>query len=157
MNQYFTDRNLGRYDFPEYLRRNGLHVHVHADHFADDAPDEEWIPEVADRGWIILAADKDVLHVPIELAAVMCSSARFLNLIGGHVRAIDLARNFINTRQKIEAFIAEHDAPFIAKVYRPTPVSGVLKGKPGSVALRMDYDGWVRSPRSAGFARRGES
>jgi hypothetical protein len=152
--EYFTDRNLGRFDFPEYLRLNGFSVHVHADYFADAAPDEEWIPDVAARGWIILAADRDILHVPIELAAVMGSSARFLNLIGGHIRAVDLARNVVNTRARIEAFVAAHAPPFIAKVYRPNPVSGVLAGKPGSVELKMDYDGWLRSPKSAGFPGR---
>ena len=151
MTEFFTDRNLGRYDFPGHLKENGIRVHVHGDHFAGSAPDEEWIPEVAERGWVILAADKDIMHVPVELAAVMRSSARFLNLVGGHTRAIDLARNFVNTREKIESFIAAHPAPFIAKVYRPSPLSSVLKGTPGSIVLKMDYDAWRRSPKSAGF------
>lgn len=106
--EFFVDRNLGRYDFPNYLRAHGLVVHSHDDHFPQDADDEVWIAEVADRGWIILAADKDVLHVPVELAAVMVAGAHFMNLVGGHIKALDLARNFVNTLDKVSAFVAEH-------------------------------------------------
>lgn len=151
MYEYFTDRNMGKYDFPDHLKENGVRVHVHGDHFADNAPDEEWIPEVADRGWVILAADRDVLHVPIELAAVMLSSARFLNLVGGHARTLDLARNFINTRTRIEVLLAATPAPFIAMVYRPSPVTDIARGVPGSVVLKMDYQSWLQSPKSVGF------
>jgi hypothetical protein len=149
--EFYADRNLGRYDFPEYLRAHGLTVHAHDDHFAQDAEDEVWIPQVAGRGWIILAADKDVLHVPIELAAVMLSGARFLNLVGGHVRAVELARNVVNTVPKIEAFVNEHPAPFVAKVYRPSPPERALRGTPGSIELKMSHGQWLRSRRSLGF------
>jgi len=53
------------------------------DHFRKDATDEEWIPRVADRGWVILAADKHLLHVPGELAAVMCRGPGFSTWSGG--------------------------------------------------------------------------
>lgn len=108
--EFFIDRNLGRYDFPEYL-----------------------------------------LHVPIELAAVMTSGARFLNLVGGHVRAVDLARNFVNTLAKVEAFVTATPAPYVAKVYRPTPLDKVERGIAGSIELKMDYARWLKSPRSTGF------
>jgi hypothetical protein len=47
-----------------------------------------------------------------------------------------LAENFVNTLQRISAFLASHKAPFIAKVYRPSPkeIAQDAKAK-GSVTL----------------------
>lgn len=80
--EYFADRNLGRFDFPDYLRGHGLTVHAHDDHFSQLAADEAWIPEVAARGWIILSPDLRVMRNPVELAAIMRSGASFLCLGG---------------------------------------------------------------------------
>jgi hypothetical protein len=44
---YFTDRDLGL-RFPEILRDAGFAVERHRDHFAHDAPDEEW-PRIPPR------------------------------------------------------------------------------------------------------------
>ena len=149
--EYFIDRDLGKYDFPEYLRTHGLTAHAHSDHFAPGAEDQDWIPEVAARGWAIVAADKMVLHRPLELAAVMRSSARLINMTGGHAKALDLAINFVNTIEKIERFIETHAPPFVAKVTRPSPVDRIQYGVPGAITLKMDYAAWLKSPRSERF------
>lgn len=52
---FFVDRCLGRYVFPSPLREPGLRVEVHDDHFADAAPDGEWLPAVGERGWVVIA------------------------------------------------------------------------------------------------------
>jgi hypothetical protein len=150
--EYFADRNLGRFDFPEYLRAQGLIVHVHHDHFKDDAKDEIWISDVAERGWIILSADRDILKVPIELAAVMLSGARLLCFVGGESKTLNHARNFVNSLSKIESFIAEQPAPYVAKIYRPSPVEeGLARGVPGGISLAMNYTKWLASHKSIGF------
>lgn len=71
--------------------------------------------------------------------------------VGGDTKTVDLARNFVNTTAKIEVFIAAQSPPFIAKVYRPSPVSAVARGMPGSVQLQMDYAGWLKSRKSIGY------
>lgn len=45
---FFTDRDLGK-QFPEILRKAGIHVKSHGDHFADDAKDEDWLKIVGER------------------------------------------------------------------------------------------------------------
>jgi hypothetical protein len=150
--EYFADRNLGRFDFPEYLRARGLTVHVHHDHFRDNEKDEVWISEVAARDWVILSVDRDILKVPIELAAVMLSGARLLCFVGGEGKTVNHARNFIHTRAKIETFIAAQRAPYVAKIYRPSPVEeGLARGTPGGIALAMDYAKWLSSRKSIGY------
>jgi hypothetical protein len=149
--EFFADRNLGRYDFAEFARSHGLIVHIHDDHFPPGEKDPEWIPVVAERGWIILSADREIMRVPLELAAVMISGASFFNLVGGDARTIDHARNVVNTVHKIEAVVRETRPPFVAKLYRPSPLEGIQRGVPGSVRVVMDYAAWVTSRRSAGF------
>jgi hypothetical protein len=148
---FFADRNLGRYDFPGFLREAGLTVHAHDDHFAQDAPDTEWLPDVAARGWIVLSADRVISRDPLELATVMLSGAAMFYLVGGSATAEDLARNFVNTLGRVTEFVAEHAPPHIAKVYRPSPLSDIARGLPGIVKLKMDYPLWLASRRSLGF------
>ena len=74
----------------------------------------------------------------------MTSGARVMALVGGSLTAEELARNFLNTFAKIDAFVAEHPAPWIARLYRPNPVEGVAHGRPGSVKLILTLDEWQR-------------
>ncbi len=70
---FFTDRDLGGVIFPRILREAGLTVEAHRDHFAPNARDEEWLPQVARREWIILSSDQNMLRVPLERDAIMRS------------------------------------------------------------------------------------
>lgn len=142
--EFFADRDLGRYEFPGALRAAGLVVHAHADHFPQTAPDREWLPQAAANGWLILTNDRKIRSRSLELRAVMTSGARVLALVGGSLPADELARNFINTIAKIEAFAAETPAPWIARLYRPNPVEGVAQGRPGSIKLITAFDEWRR-------------
>lgn len=142
--EFFADRDLGRYEFPGALRAAGIVVHAHADHFAQRTPDAEWLPVVAERGWVVLTNDRKIRSRMLEVRAVMTSSARVLALVGGSLTAAEHARNFLNTFVKIEALIAGQPAPWIARLYRPNPVEGVAQGKPGSVKLVITLDDWER-------------
>jgi hypothetical protein len=116
---YFTDRDLGK-RFPEVLAAAGVSVETHHRHFAPDAEDDEWIPAVAERGWIAVTHNKRIRYTPNELTAVFDSGLGLIALIG-QATTLDLAHNFVRTHQRIELFVAEHQAPYIAKVYRPPP------------------------------------
>jgi hypothetical protein len=63
-------------------------------------------------------------------------------LVGGSLTAAELARNFLNTFRNLEAFVADHPAPWIARVYRPNPAEGVALGKPGSIKLILTLEEW---------------
>ena len=130
---FFVDRDLGRHTLPDALERAGLSVERHIDHFEQDALDEEWLPEVAARGWVIVTGDKRLLRRPLEVAAIRASKARVLVLVGNDARAIELATNFVNTLDRIREVLEEMDPPAVAKVYRPSPRGLVFKGRPGTV------------------------
>jgi len=116
---FFTDRDLGN-TFPEILRANGFAVERHSDHFAPACRMRNGLAEIARRGWVAITHDTRIRYKPNELAAVIRHRVRLVVVVGKAAYS-DLARSFVNTRTPIEAFIGRTSAPFIAKVYRPTP------------------------------------
>jgi PIN like domain len=113
---FFTDRDLGK-RFPEILSEAGLSVERHGDHFGPAATDEEWLETVGQEGWIAITHDARIRYKPNELAAVVKHRVPLLVVVG-KAPFPDLARSFVMTMPRIEAFLARHAAPFIAKVYR---------------------------------------
>jgi hypothetical protein len=131
---YFTDRDLGK-RFGEILKAGGLTVERHVDHFADETPDEEWLAEVGRRNWIALTHNRRIRYTPNERDAVMRHRVGLLVIVG-KAPYPDLARAFVATLPRIEAFLAGHRPPFIAKVYRPSPAEVARhSASPGRVEL----------------------
>ena len=131
---YFTDRDLGN-QFGEILKAADLTVEPHADHFAPDTSDEIWLAEVGKRGWIALTHDRRIRYKPNERDAVMRYSVALLVVVG-NAPFPELARAFVATIPRIEHFLASHQAPFIAKVYRPSPdKTAPRRGEPGRIQL----------------------
>ena len=123
---FFTDRDLGT-RFPEILKAAGLHVERHADHFAPDTSDEEWLEAVGERGWIAITHDSRIRYKPNELAAVVEHRVALLVVVG-KAPFPELAESFVLTLPRIEAFLAKHTPPFIAKVYRASEAVGPSAG-----------------------------
>lgn len=116
---FFTDRDLGL-KFPAILAAGGLSVERHADHFAPDCPDSEWLASVSGKGWIALTHDKRIRYKPNELAAVIEHKAALLVVVGS-APFPELASAFVRTLPRVVAFIDAHERPYIGKVYRPSP------------------------------------
>jgi hypothetical protein len=143
--EFFADRNCGCHQFPAELRRAGIVVHRHRDHFLDDTADDEWLPSVAARGWVAVSFDKRIRKNQLERDAVFLSGARLILLTGGSADAVQLARNFINTFGRIVQFLEREPAPFIARVKRPSPVTDIGRGKPGEIEVVMSEAMWRAS------------
>lgn len=136
---FFCDRDLGNRIFTSRLTGAGVNIERHIDHFEPDALDPDWIPSVASNGWVILTNDQRMLRKQVEREAIRSSGARVIILVGGHSSAANAAQNFLNTRQKVEEFLNGRPGPFVAKLYRPNPVSLVARGKPGRIRLMHSW------------------
>lgn len=131
---FFTDRDLGK-KFPQILRDAGLTVERHADHFAHDCPDEQWLEAIGQRGWIAVTHDGRIRYKPNELAAVMLHRVPLLVTIG-KAPYPELAQAFVSTQSRILPFIDQHTPPYIAKVYRPlTSEVATNPAAPGRIEL----------------------
>ena len=113
---FFTDRDLGK-QFPAVLVAAGITVETHASHFPPATPDEEWLRVVGKRGWVAITHDRRIRYKPNELAAVIEHKAALLVVVG-KASLPELADSFVASYARIERFVAEHHAPYIAKVYR---------------------------------------
>ena len=112
-----------------------MEVERHADHFAPETADAVWLPEVGRRGWIVVTHDQRIRYKTNELAAVVEHGVAML-LVVGHAPFPRLAEHFVHTIPRIEAFLALHRPPYIAKVLRPAPRELARRGDaPGSVTL----------------------
>ena len=115
MNVFFTDRDLGK-TFPETLRSAGLAVERHADHFAPDCPDEDWLKVIGELGWIAITHDARIRYKPNERYAVMAFKVALLVVVG-NARHSELASGFVAMRDRTLRFVEKHDPPYIARVY----------------------------------------
>ena len=125
---FFTDRDLGK-QFPEILAAAGLTVHSHFGLSDPSTPDREWLAQVSAKDWVAVTHDKRIRYKPNELAAVVEHRAALLVVIGDAPHA-ELAASFVAIKDKVIAFVAAHERPFIAKVYRPSPAE--TKANPGA-------------------------
>lgn len=125
---FFTDRDLGK-QFPAILADAGLTVERHADLFAPDGSDEQWLEYCGKLGRVAITHNHRIRYVPNELAAVRRFGVRLLVVIGQAPTA-QLAHNFVSTLPRIEALLLELPAPAIVKVYRASPAE--LASRPGA-------------------------
>lgn len=125
---FFVDRSVGGIILPTRLATSGIHVVRHDDHFAQDATDEEWIEEVARRGWYALSTDKRIHSNPVQRDAVIAAGLGFFVLTGANAPMLELADNFVCTFDTVLGFIRRTPRPFVASVRRPD-----LPGRRGRV------------------------
>lgn len=131
---YFTDRDLGK-QFPAILANAGLAVERHIDLFTEDGSDEQWLEHCGRKDRIAISHNSRIRYVPNELAAVLRFKVKLV-IVVGQASTSELARNFVNTERRIDDFVAAHAAPFIAKLYRPSPAESLISAAaPGRVEL----------------------
>jgi len=116
---YYLDANL---DGPELMRRlrdGGVRCERHRDHFAQDAEDEAWIPEVAAKGWIIVARDVAIQRRPAERSAWISTGAVVIMVRGDKLSAEDMARMLLaaHANGRLDGYIAKRLSPLIIHLH----------------------------------------
>ncbi|MGH9863441.1 MAG: hypothetical protein ACRD35_08465 [Candidatus Acidiferrales bacterium] len=120
---FFLDRSLGSKIIARALRDAGLDVHVHDDHFPPDALDEDWLPTVGQRGWVVLTKDTRIRYRAAELAAVRRANVRLFSLIAKDLQGPEMAQIFVRAVPSIRRLVQRTPAPFLAKITRSASVS----------------------------------
>ena len=114
---FFSDENLGRQAFPAPLRDAGVPLRVFHTVFDSGIADTDWIPVVAQRGWIALTTDERLRYRAVERDAIMAANLGVIVLISGKTHP-EKAAIFLQSRNRIINFIRQHEPPFIARLYR---------------------------------------
>lgn len=120
---FYLDRALGRHIIANALRAAGVAVEVHDDHLPIDAPDEDWIELIAQRGWVGITKDRHIRHRHNELAAVKSNNAKILVVRAKNATGIDIANILIKSLSAIQKFVVSNKPPFVAGVDRSRRVS----------------------------------
>jgi hypothetical protein len=120
---FFLDRNIGKHTVAQALRREGIAVEVHDDHLREDAPDEEWIKLVGQKGWVAITRDNQIRHRKNQIAAVKRHRAR---LIVVRIKNFDgpmAAHLLISRAGSIDTFARKTAPPFVARISMTGQVS----------------------------------
>jgi predicted nuclease of predicted toxin-antitoxin system len=115
---YFIDRSLGDRILAEALRKHGVTVQVHKDHFPPDAKDEDWLRAVGKQRWVVLTKDKMLRYRETETSTLLAAKVRAFVLTSGNLRADEMAAAFMKALPKMERLLRKTRGPFVARVTR---------------------------------------
>jgi len=115
---FFLDRNLGKNTVANVLRRAGFRAEVHDDHFEPDAPDEEWLPKVGERGWFVITKDQKIRYHNLEKLALQRAGVGAFVLVSKDLTGEQMGQILITAIPAMKRFIARTLRPFIAKITR---------------------------------------
>jgi uncharacterized protein with PIN domain len=73
---FFLDRQLGRYKMAGALRKAGLKVEIHDDHFSQNAQDPEWLTVAGKKNWIVVTRDERIRYRVAEKQAIRRARVR---------------------------------------------------------------------------------
>jgi hypothetical protein len=111
---FFLDRALESQALRHALVASRLRVEMHGAHFPADAPDIQWLPEIASRGWIVLSTDQ---FNWLERRAIVAANGRAFLLMSGILRGSEQVSLTLGALPRILNILKNKPAPFIAKIY----------------------------------------
>ena len=123
---FFLDKCLGRNDVANALRAVGATIELLTDHFAPDAPDQDWLPVVGRNGWVILTKDRSLLTNPLEVKALIESNAPSFVLRAADMTGAEMGAAFAAAYPTMLKFLRKFQPPFLAQVTRQGHVSTLV-------------------------------
>ena len=101
------------------LRKAGLNIEIHDDHFAQNAEDPAWLTACGKKNWIVVTRDERIRYRVAERQAIRRAKVRaFVLAAQGDLRAEMLAEIFLKALPKIRRTVKKQKPPFIAKISR---------------------------------------
>jgi predicted nuclease of predicted toxin-antitoxin system len=115
---FFIDRCLGSKKVADALRNAGLTVEIHDAHFAPDALDVDWLPQVGARQWVVLTKDANISRRTSEKIAVTLAGIKLFILASQNLASSEMINILLQAIEPMKNLVCNHPAPFIAKIYR---------------------------------------
>jgi len=123
---FFLDYQIGRFVVAEALRAAGARVEVHIDHFAQNAPDVEWIPQVGWRQWILITKDQNIRRNMLERMAYEAASLRGFVVTGKDMTGAELAELLVRCLPGMVRRAAGRPGPLLFSISRAGVFSKLL-------------------------------
>jgi hypothetical protein len=136
----YLDENLDNCQpIIEALVANGVQYRRHRDHFPRATPDEDWLPFVAERGWIVLTKDKRNRYNEIERAAVRRHLVREFYFGSGNFNGTEMAQALLGAVLQMKELIRTRSAPLVGSITRSGHVT-IVYDEQGSTHERRQAD-----------------
>lgn len=113
----FFDENLGK-ELALGLRGFGEETLHLTERFSPGKPDEEWLPYVAENGYVLFTRDKKILRRPQQLAIIKEYKIGAFFLAGKTMSRWNYIRQIVMAWHKIEAAAKKDPPPYAYKVNR---------------------------------------
>jgi hypothetical protein len=112
------------------------------------AKDTEWIPQVADRGWLIITRDGNIQAHRQEIAMVQNHAARMVALSTEHARGTFAQLEIVMCQWRQIERLADQPGPFVYVATR-TALRPVPLGREGVLPMQRRPRSPVESPHRA--------
>ncbi len=93
-------------------------VETHEGSFPAAAADEEWLPIVGQRGWVLLTKDEKIRYRAAQKRAIAQNLVRAFFLVPKNLTGPENGEVFVRALRRMERFSIGNRPPFIAKVFR---------------------------------------
>jgi len=100
------------------LKKLGLNVEAHDDHFIPNTPDYEWISKCGEMNWIIISSDKRIRKNPIEREASIRAKVATFFFTSGEITNQQKIEFFTAALNQIAKIVINQPRPFIARINR---------------------------------------
>lgn len=116
---FFFDRNFGT-RLPQMIQRlkPNFGVEWHQQHFKQEAPDDQWMAELADRGWTVLSHDIKFHSVAVENLAVRQHRLGCFYLPGAESPIFYKAEIFFIANRRMIEIARSRKPPYIFNIAR---------------------------------------
>lgn len=116
----FLDRAIGKRVVANALTNVNpmIKVELLDDHFAANAPDEDWLKFVGRKGWIAITKDKRIRYRTPALEVIKEERVKLFVFSKGNLSGQEMAQILINAIPKIEILVSKINPPFIITITR---------------------------------------
>ncbi|TXH50279.1 MAG: hypothetical protein E6Q97_20835 [Desulfurellales bacterium] len=125
---FFLDENLGGEKVASALRQSGLKVELHGSHFPRGTADDQWLPVVGNREWILLTQDTSIRRRKNEIEALLFYKVRAFFVPAKNLRGEEIGALIVSAAPKIHRTVKQHRPPIVALIQRSGGID-VIQGE----------------------------
>lgn len=119
---FYLDECLGGQKVYSALTQAGIKVELHSNHFPRGTPDDQWLPVVGERGWILLTQDKKIRSRKNEILALRDSGVCAFIIAAKGLRGEEIGELIVRVMPKIERILKNTGPPIVAIINRDSVI-----------------------------------
>ncbi|HUN89908.1 MAG TPA: hypothetical protein VMU28_14005 [Terriglobales bacterium] len=132
----YLDENLNRCKpILAALETHHVRYELHEAHFPRGTDDDEWLPFVAQRFWIVLTKDKRNRYNELERKAVQRFAVKEFYFASGNFNGHEMAAALISAISKMKQICSTEEPPFVGSIARGGEIT-IVYDKHGSTHER---------------------